>query len=162
MTAAELAGPAVPPAFRGRYAGFVSRMAAGGVDIVVCAVASTGLIFFVQALTAVMNAEPVGDATVNSDLVSVLIALLILAYFTGSWAITGRTAGEALFGLRVIRPNGKRVHLIRAFVRCVMGIFSFGFFFIGYLWILFDRRRRGWQDIVARTVVVYDWDDGAP
>jgi uncharacterized RDD family membrane protein YckC len=160
MTAADVTSPDAAPAYRGRYAGFVSRMAAGGVDVVVVSIASTGLIFFVQALTAVINAQPVGDATVNADLVSVLVAGLVLVYFTGSWAITGRTAGEALFGLRIVRANGKRVHLARAFVRCIIGLFSFGIFFLGFLWILVDHRRRAWQDIVARTVVVYDWDDG--
>jgi uncharacterized RDD family membrane protein YckC len=127
--------------------------------VIICAVASTGLIFFVQAMQAVLNAQPLGDVAVNSDVVSGLIAGLVLVYFTASWAVTARTAGEALMGLRVVRPNGKRIRLIRSFVRFVIGLFSLLTFGIGFFWILFDRRRRAWQDIVARTVVVYDWDE---
>jgi uncharacterized RDD family membrane protein YckC len=127
---------------------------------VLCATLSTGLIFFAQAVTAVINTEPIGDASVSPELVSVLIFLLIVSYFTGAWAVTGRTPGEALMGLRVIRPNGKRLRFLRSLVRCFVGLASLAVFFLGYLWILVDSRRRSWPDLVARTVVIYDWEKG--
>jgi uncharacterized RDD family membrane protein YckC len=147
------------PHYRGRYAGFVSRMAAGGIDVVVCAIGGTGLVFFAQALGAVVQGKPVGDVTIDQDIATFLISLLILVYFTASWAVTGRTVGEALMGLRVIRNDGRRVHFIRSFVRVWIGAISFAFFGLGFIWMIFDPRRRAWQDIVARTIVIYDWDE---
>lgn len=53
---------------------------------------------------------------------------------------------------------------LRSFVRFLVWPFAFGFCFIGFLWILVDRRRRTWPDLIAGTVVIYDWRraDAAP
>jgi uncharacterized RDD family membrane protein YckC len=37
--------------------------------------------------------------------------------------------------------------------------FSLAFFGIGAAWMLVDRRRRTFHDLVAKTAVVYDWGD---
>jgi uncharacterized RDD family membrane protein YckC len=145
--------------YRGRYAGFVSRVASGAIDIVIVASLATGMVFFAQALVSVIDAKPVGDVAVDADVVSWMILGLIVLYFTLSWAVVQRTAGEALMGLRVTRLNGKRVHLGRAFLRFLISFLSLALLGLGYLWILFDPKRRTWQDLVARTVVVYDFGD---
>ena len=31
--------------------------------------------------------------------------------------------------------------------------------FLGFLWIAFDKRKQGWHDKLAGTVVTYDEDD---
>jgi uncharacterized RDD family membrane protein YckC len=162
MTAAELQPqPQLPDlaAYRGRYAGFVSRVASGAIDIVLCAALSTGMVIFVQALLSVINSEPMGNVAVDPEIISWMIFGIVLLYFTLSWAIFQRTLGETLFGLRVQRNNGKRMHLGRAFLRFVISFLSLALIGLGYLWILFDPKRRTWQDIVARTVVLYDFGD---
>ena len=59
-------------------------------------------------------------------------------------------------GLRVVRPDGRRLGFIRAELRLV---FALLLVFVGYWWILVDHRRRAGHDLIVRTVAVYDWDD---
>lgn len=87
-------------------------------------------------------------------LLSMSTALVVsVLYLTVCWATTGRTVGAVMMGLRVVRPDGKLMGWARAALRAVLCV-MFGF---GLLWVAVDRRRRSLQDIVLRTVVVYDW-----
>jgi uncharacterized RDD family membrane protein YckC len=83
--------------------------------------------------------------------------LLVIVYGVLGWSINGQTLGDILLGVRVVRADGGRVSLGRAMWRMV-GAYISGFaLFIGFLWALFDRRKQGWHDKLAGTVVVYDW-----
>jgi len=143
-------------------AGIVSRGAALAIDVVVFAGLSAGSLFFLQAATALLHTEPFGSATVPSGLAGATIVSLVIIYFAGCWAITGRTVGEALLGLRVVRPDGGKVSLTRSLVRCAMTFVSAACCWIGFGWIVIDRQRRTWQDIVARTIVIYSFSRYEP
>jgi uncharacterized RDD family membrane protein YckC len=85
---------------------------------------------------------------------TVVVELTIaVLYLTASWAMTGRTYGDSLLGLRVLsfrrRIPGWALSFVRA-VLCVM-------FPFGLLWVVLSPSRRSIQDVVLRTIVVYDW-----
>jgi len=161
MTAVPTAAPTPDdgPSVTARYAGIVSRGAAAIIDVIVFAALSAGMLFFLQAFVAMVNTEPFGESTIGSGVAAFAISWLLLFYFAGSWAVTGRTLGEGLMGLRVVRAKGGRVKALRSFVRFLFTFVSLAFLGLGFAWMLIDRRRRTWQDIVARTVVVYDFDE---
>jgi uncharacterized RDD family membrane protein YckC len=142
----------------GHYAGIVSRSASFVLDAVFFTIGSLGTIFVIDAVWALLK----GD-TFTMDTTSLLPETVFLVgsyvYFAGAWWIFGRTLGEAIFGLRVVRGDGRRVKFLRATVRFIFTTLGVGFFGLGFLWILVDRRRRTWGDIVARTVVIYDLGD---
>jgi uncharacterized RDD family membrane protein YckC len=140
-----------------RYAGFVSRVGAAIVDVVVFSILSGGTLLFLQAFYALVTSVPFGDVTIEPELATTVISFLTIIYFAGCWTITGRTAGEAIFGLRVIRPDGRRVRFLRALLRCFATFLSLAFCGLGFAWILVDRRRRSWHDIIAGTVVIYSF-----
>jgi uncharacterized RDD family membrane protein YckC len=54
----------------------------------------------------------------------------------------------------VVAVKGERLKPRRAFVRCVGLVLAALPLFAGYLMILFNSRRRGLQDYLARTVVI--------
>ena len=56
--------------------------------------------------------------------------------------------------IRVVAVKGERLKPRRAFVRCIGLVLAALPLFAGYVMILFNRRRRGLQDYLARTVVV--------
>ena len=60
-----------------------------------------------------------------------------------------------MIGIQVRDPAGKPPSVRRAFVRALVMGFSIAILFLGYLPVLFDRRRRGLPDIAAGTEVVY-------
>ena len=78
-------------------------------------------------------------------------------YFFVSLAIAGRTIGNSLVGLRVLRADGSAVPVRSAFVRTVAYPFSLLFFGAGLVPIVLSARHRAFHDWVAGTVVVYDW-----
>ena len=50
--------------------------------------------------------------------------------------------------------TGRSLPYARAFVRALMSSLSAIPFFLGYLWMLWDPRKRTWHDIVADSLVV--------
>jgi len=149
--------PQAPTPDDAHYAGFVSRIGAAVVDVIAFAMLSAGTLFFMQAAVALLSSVPFGDVTIEPAIATAVISFLTVAYFAGCWAITGRTAGEAIFGLRVTRTDGRRVRFLRALLRCFATFVSLAFCGIGFAWILVDRRRRSWHDLIAGTVVIYDF-----
>ena len=152
--------PPVPPLDgprQGRYAGIVSRTVSLLTDSVVLALVSIVSLFVLQALIAMIEGKPFGDVTIDPEWGVVIVASQAGLYFTAGWAVFGRTGGEALFGLRMVRRNGMPMSWARSFVRFLVWPLAFAFCFVGFLWILVDRRRRTWSDLVAGTVVIYDW-----
>ena len=61
--------------------------------------------------------------------------------------------GKQLAGLRVVDRGGQRLSLWRSFARAVLYVG----FPAGLLWVLVSRHNASVQDLIVRTVVVYDW-----
>ena len=58
-------------------------------------------------------------------------------------------------GLRVVdEKTGETISMGKAFLRLIGLVISIAVFYIGVIWILFERRRRGWHDLIAGTIVV--------
>ncbi len=153
--------PSEPPVIReslqGRYSGFASRFAAFAVDVGV----SLGV--FMLALAAISWAATVltgKDINWNKGDIWVIIAYAAWAffYFAYSWAASGRTAGMALFGVRVVRDDGTDADGRRAVVRTLALPLSFLLLGLGFLGILLGDQRRALHDVIAGTAVVYSWD----
>jgi uncharacterized RDD family membrane protein YckC len=84
-------------------------------------------------------------------LFSTMINILYFTYFHGS---TGRTPGKMLLGLQVVSVDGNRISFGIAFLRSVGYLVSSICFCLGYIWIGFDRKKQGWHDKIAGTVVI--------
>ncbi|MCL4247995.1 MAG: RDD family protein [Anaerolineae bacterium] len=65
----------------------------------------------------------------------------------------GQTPGKMIMKIRVIKADGSAISDGDAIVRYI-GYFVNAFFFIGWLWALFDESRQGWHDKLASTYVV--------
>lgn len=150
----------------GHYAGFVSRLAAFVVDIVLLMIALSLATTFVNALVGLFNLETLIGRVITGDTVTGALTaaiaglagtLFVSVYGVVAWSINGETLGDMLLGLRVVRADGRRLSFGRALLR-LLGAYVAGLaLFVGFLWALFDGRRQGWHDKLAGTVVVYDW-----
>lgn len=78
---------------------------------------------------------------------------IAVLYLTASWAMTGRSYGASLLGLRVLSRKGQIPGWTLSFLRAVFCVF----FPVGLAWVILSPERRSVQDVVLRTVVVYDW-----
>lgn len=74
--------------------------------------------------------------------------------------VTGWSLGRALFGIAVTRPDGTSVGPWRLLVRDLAHLLDTASVFVGWLWPLWDSRRRTFADMLAGTQVRRE--DSAP
>jgi Mce-associated membrane protein len=67
--------------------------------------------------------------------------------------ITGWSLGRALFGIAVRKPDGAPVGALRLLSRDLAHLLDTAALFVGWLWPLWDRRRRTFADLLLRTEV---------
>ncbi|MDO9559233.1 MAG: RDD family protein [Syntrophales bacterium] len=84
-----------------------------------------------------------------------LITLFLdMIYFTWFHGSVGQTPGKMMLGLRVVQATGGPMTFGRAFLRWVGYLISKLAVYLGFIWIAFDRRKQGWHDKIAGTIVV--------
>lgn len=124
--------PRIAPIVAVEYIGFWIRLVAAVVDAIVVSLLSFAL----------------------SGLLLPLLVVLLLYYwlFTG---LKGQTLGKMLVGIKVVDAQGNRPGLASAALREILGkLVSAIVFFLGFLWIAWDRQKQGWHDKIAITYVV--------
>jgi uncharacterized RDD family membrane protein YckC len=135
------------------YVGLVTRLLAFSLDALI-----------VNAAALVVGAA-VGLALSMVSLPDALRALLVAVggvayvlwsagFFIVFWSTTGQTPGNRLLRIRVLASGGGRLKPRRALLRFVGLTLAALPLMLGYLMILFDDRRRGLHDVLARSVVV--------
>lgn len=146
-----LIGPAAPaPA---AYAGLVSRGIALAIDSALvqgALLVGAALLALVAALVGGISLGPV-----ETGLTAAAWLLLTAGYFVTCWSTAGQTLGMQAMHLRVTTTAGDTISPSRACVRvlwlglCIIPLFA------GFIPVLFDERRRGVHDMIARTVVTH-------
>jgi uncharacterized RDD family membrane protein YckC len=147
----------------GRYAGFVTRLVAFVVDRVITALI---IVVTVSAVQFALNAFRINQLFGFGDILwqvatgfrALLSLLVIISYDLVFWILAGQTPGKRLMGVRVVRTDGQRLRIGNAIVRRMAYVLS-GILFLGFIWILFDKRRQGLHDKLAGTLVVYSWPE---
>ncbi len=82
--------------------------------------------------------------------------LLLVSYHAFCTYNRGRTLGKMMLGLQVISINGEPPTLRQILLREVVGkLLIFFTLFIGFLWIIWEPKRRGWHDYFGSTYVIY-------
>ncbi|MGC8474525.1 MAG: RDD family protein [Candidatus Dormibacteria bacterium] len=85
----------------------------------------------------------------------ILLWLSPVAYFTGFWGSAGRTPGMWIAGVRVVREeDGGRLGFRRSLLRLAGYLVDMTTVGAGFLWAAVDRRRQGWHDKIAGSVVL--------
>ena len=154
----------VPEATRFDYAGPVPRFAAWLIDALLLLLPITIWEITVESITGTpLEDLAVLDPTVGPDPNAIEFLLWLHG---GAAVIRGlywsamessrlqATLGKKLLGLVVTDERGHRAPLQQTFVRYLGRLFCELTFGLGYLFILFDERRQGLHDRLARTFVV--------
>jgi uncharacterized RDD family membrane protein YckC len=155
---------------QGQYAGFVSRAMAYVLDLVISITIVIVVVWVTIGLLAYfgihVGACPSRDegfsiraiaCWISEGALVVFAALFWPAYTVFFLAVAGQTLGKRIVGVRVVRLDGRRMTFRRALLRLLGYYVSIAALGLGFLWILVDNRRQGWQDKIARTCVVYAW-----
>jgi len=162
---AEPAGPA--PGVR--FAGHGARLGAYILDAILVGFVATALVILMMVVffgSLEWSIDANGDVIVGDTgaaagaiglflLGSLLITIFALLYFPFFWARGGATPGMKVAGIRVVNDrDGSRIGWGAALLRLVGYWVSAAVFYIGFVWILVDSRRRGWHDLIAGTCVI--------
>jgi uncharacterized RDD family membrane protein YckC len=83
-------------------------------------------------------------------------------YLLSFWALAGQTPGMRFVRIRLDSADGRRIGMHRAVRRLVGLVLSIVPLGIGLLGIVFSDERRGWQDRLADTDVIYADTGPAP
>jgi uncharacterized RDD family membrane protein YckC len=147
------------PSISGHYAGPLSRLAAIVLDWFTLV-----FVFGLAAALATWTVDlvlrrPDTGAPLGAPWGSVLLALWALLYFVVPLAVTGRTFGKAVLGLRVVSRDGTPLHPRQALVRVLILPVSMVFLGLGLVGVVFGRERRTLHDVAARSTEVIDWGD---
>jgi uncharacterized RDD family membrane protein YckC len=158
-TRQRIEGPS-EPIVNVRWGGFFRRTGACLIDLVVIILlfALMGLMTYIgykvglaahDRLISWSNAGPL------MTYLSFAWVGLTTAYFVIFHGMEGQTIGKWLLGLRVVGEGQARLTHRRALLRWI-GVVGFGFvsFGLSFLWILWQREKRGWHDFLAHTWVI--------
>ena len=139
--AAEPEPPSVVPQVAVEYAGFWIRFGAAIID---CVLVLVVLVFLVLGRGLILFRFPFP--------IFWFVPVLYYWLFTG---LKGQTPGKMAVGIKVVDNQGKVPGLGIAALREVIGkIVSSIALCIGYLWIAWDKEKRGWHDRIASTHVI--------
>jgi uncharacterized RDD family membrane protein YckC len=132
------------------YIGFWKRFAAMWIDTLILTVVIALIVLPIYGRQyPVLHAQ--GQTALVDTLINVgaLIATIVL------WRLRGATPGKMLFSAKIVDADtfgppstGKLVGRFFAYLVSMLP------FFLGFLWIAFDRRKQGWHDKLAGTVVI--------
>ncbi|MFN8228796.1 MAG: RDD family protein [Mycobacterium sp.] len=135
-----------------RNAGIVSRGSAGVIDLLVVSVALAAI--YVVWVLVRLGFSPRAFSFPAPSVVFSTIGFFLTAtvYLAGCWAVSGRTVGAVIMGIRVVDRGEGRLKSVVAVLRALACVV----FPIGLAWAAIDRQRRSAQDILLGTRVVYD------
>ena len=142
---------------QGNYAGSVSRFLAYAIDLFASTAVYTLVLAAISYVVQIVTGKQVSWNRQDIAVVVTYVAWEFF-YFGYSWAVSGRTFGMAVLGVRVVRADGAVAEPWRGVVRSLVFPLSFLLLGLGFLGILVQRERRALHDLIAGTAVVYSWD----
>jgi uncharacterized RDD family membrane protein YckC len=152
---------------RVRPAGFASRLIAFIIDLVIISITTTVIVIGINEIITFFGIKILltrwMSHSVNAEIISSVIKILVVLayyifsvlYFAMFWSLVNYTPGKYLLGLRVVRTDGRDLGFWRSVLRAVCYYLSALLLFMGFIWIIFDKKRQGLHDKIAGTVVIY-------
>ncbi|HKI67364.1 MAG TPA: RDD family protein [Solirubrobacterales bacterium] len=141
-------------------AGALTRLLAFGLDLLIVNLAFSGLAAVLALIASFFTGTGnglSGPALAFGGVVWIGLACLYMVVF---WSLAGQTLGMRFFGIRL--GTETRGLAPRRSVRRLAGLFLSALAFgIGFLGILFDERRRGWDDRLSGVDVLYESNEPA-
>jgi RDD family len=80
--------------------------------------------------------------------------LIWVIYHIGMWTWKGTTIGGVVFGIKIVRKDGRPLDFALALVRSLASFLSFLVLFLGFFWAGWNREKQSWHDMIAGTVMI--------
>lgn len=133
------------------YAGFWIRFAACIVDNLIIMIISAPYWFYNYQQMMAMPADQIPLYSAGDAILHLVIGAAVVWF----WVKKGATPGKMLFGLQVRdAKTGQFISVPRALLRYFSYLISYLILCLGFIWAGFDKKKQGWHDKIAKTVVV--------
>lgn len=144
----QQAKSATPP----RYAGFWIRVAASIIDTIVILLVITPLMYMVY------GGDVFAQGNMSNGFWDIMISYVLPAAATiVLWITFGGTPGKRLLGLRIVNESTlQNLTWAPALLRYLGYFVSMFALFIGFFWIAFDKKKKGFHDHMASSIVIHD------
>ena len=127
------------------YAGFWRRVGAMMVDSIIYSV----LLALILGPKYVDSSDMAYEGMVSNGIALALTIFLLVRYLG--------TPGKLLLGCQIVDVDtGERITVKQALIRYLGYFVSILTLGIGFLWVAWDKRKQGFHDKMANTVVVYN------
>ena len=143
------------PAPNFEYVGFWKRFIAFLIDVFILTVITVPLLLAIYGRSYIkLVQEGGGIAGVWDFLIQYVLPTIAVIVF---WRYRGATPGKMAISARIVdAKTGGRPSTARLVVRYFAYIVSTLPLFLGFIWIGIDRRKQGFHDKIAGSVVVYE------
>lgn len=132
------------------YATFWQRIKAGFIDLAILMP-----IFFLQQGAYFGQTGKEIPSTISYEIAGLITTTLWFAYFLIMYVeYGGQTIGKRKVGIRVIMADGSKLTYGNALVRMIGEYVSSAVLFLGYFSIIWNKKKQGWHDRIAQTLVV--------
>jgi uncharacterized RDD family membrane protein YckC len=136
-------------------AGVVSRGVAFGLDVLIVNLAFSGLAAIAALIASAFTGNGNGVSAAALAAGTTLWFTLGSVYLVGFWSLTAQTPGMRFLGIR-LNVAGRGLPVRRSLRRLLGMALAAIPFFLGFVGILFDERRRAWDDRLSHVDVVYE------
>jgi len=110
-------------------------------------------VFFIIA-TALNQQQAIEPDNVFYPFFSFALLLgLSYAYFAWFWIHGGQTLGMKTWHIQIQGINSS-ITWRNSALRFACAVVSWSVFGLGFLWVLFDKKNRGWHDLISKTVLI--------
>ena len=133
-----------------RYAGFGVRLLASFTDYII-------LFFISISISSILGTDPfvLEATTFLESFDKVFTWIIIILYDLFFWVnYDGATPGKRFLGIKIIKTDESKLNYAIAFVRWLGELVSGFVLCLGYIWIIFDKKKQGWHDKIAGTYVI--------
>jgi uncharacterized RDD family membrane protein YckC len=132
------------------YAGFWSRLFASILDSILQAIVFTPILLMFFGTEILFN--PNLDTGFGGFFIGNVLPAVVVILF---WKYRSATPGKIMMGIAIVDARtGGNPSTGRLILRFFGYIVSMLPLFLGFFWIAFDRRKQGWHDKIADTLVV--------
>ena len=135
--------------------GFLTRLIAYIIDGIIITVG----VWIILAIFG-LSGFSVGQATSGVTFTAmnaiglILVIVWSVGYMIFFWSTRGQTPGKMIMGIKIVTTDGGPIGVGKAILRLIGYAISAIVFYLGFLWIIWDKDKQGWHDKIAGTYVV--------
>ena len=131
-----------------QYAGFWIRLAAVIIDTIILMILFTPIGFLFASEADMQNPF----AWTKADWIMQAIGIIFIVF---CWVKFAGTPGKRLLKLKVLdEATGNNLSIGQAILRYIGYFIAVIPLFLGLLWVIWDGKKQGWHDKIAKSVVV--------